>query len=583
MAELNSLKDRSRSRKGRRHVLPLIICLLALCLIGGAGFYYYEKKYAPNKTQASLKDYFGVEGDQVAIYVNDEKAKENGTEVTAQCVNGGVFLPYEWVMSRFNRRFYFDDTEDAILYTLPTETVSYPVSATLPDGATAYLKLGNGTENLYLNIKLVELYTKLRFTSYVESDNKRIFIWDDYNAYTEGTIQKTEAVRVRGGIKSEVLTTLEAGSKVRILEAMENWSKVETEDGFIGYVRNKRIGDKKNVTPESSYTEPEWTHKLLPNGAKAVVGFHQVMKADANQYVDSVIDPAVTMNVIAPTWFVMSSSDGDVSSIADPAYVERAHARNCQVWATVNNFDITGVDSTVFLSSEEKRQALIERLITLAKDAGLDGLNIDFESIPESAGRSYVQFMRELSVATRKAGIILSADTYVPFDFNSHYDLEELGNCCDYVIMMCYDEHYAGGSEGSVSSISYVERGISEGTKVMDAGRLIIAVPFYTRVWITAKDGSTSSQALSLTDALDWAERKKVKLTWDDTLGQHYGEIQDGDELKKVWMEDSDSLKLKLEKIRLSDVGGVAAWKLGQAGTDIWQILDLNNAYSGNS
>lgn len=186
-----------------------------------------------------------MEGDQVAIYVNDEKAKENGTEVTAQCVNGGVFLPYEWVMSRFNRRFYFDDTEDAILYTLPTETVSYPVSATLPDGATAYLKLGNGTENLYLNIKLVELYTKLRFTSYVESDNKRIFIWDDYNAYTEGTIQKTEAVRVRGGIKSEVLTTLEAGSKVRILEAMENWSKVETEDGFIGYVRNKRIGDKK--------------------------------------------------------------------------------------------------------------------------------------------------------------------------------------------------------------------------------------------------------------------------------------------------------------------------------------------------
>ena len=74
-----------------------------------------------------------------------------------------------------------------------------------------------------------------------------------------------------------------------------------------------------------------------------------------------------------------------------------------------------------------------------------------------------------------------------------------------------------------------------------------------------------------------------MKLTWDDTLGQHYGEIQDGDELKKVWMEDSDSLKLKLEKIRLSDVGGVAAWKLGQAGTDIWQILDLNNAYSGNS
>lgn len=59
----------------------------------GRGSITMKKKYAPNKTQASLKDYFGVEGDQVAIYVNDEKAKENGTEVTAQCVNGGVFLP----------------------------------------------------------------------------------------------------------------------------------------------------------------------------------------------------------------------------------------------------------------------------------------------------------------------------------------------------------------------------------------------------------------------------------------------------------------------------------------------------------
>ena len=141
---------------------------------------------------------------------------------------------------------------------------------------------------------------------------------------------------------------------------------------------------------------------------------------------------------------------------------------------------------------------------------------------------------------------------------------------------MCYDEHYAGGEEGSVSSIDYVKRGISEASSAMDSRRVIIALPFYTRVWITGPDGKTRSEALSVQTAQNWIVQKGVTLEWQDDLGQNFGEITDGDEVKKIWMEDDQSMQLKVDAVKQADCGGVAAWKLGQEPQSFWSILNLN-------
>ena len=527
--------------------MPVIIGLLMLLVFAGAaGGYIYEKKYAPTKELADQADYFGVSGDEVTIYLDEEQqADENGKLVLAKCVNGGVFLPYEWVMSNLNRRFFWASDVTEVLYTMPTETLKYGIGDTLSDGSTPFLKLGNGTENLYLNVKLVAEHTNIRFTSYVSAEQKRIFIFDDFSPYTEATIQKGEAVRLLGGVKSPVLTTLEQGANVKILEEMENWSRVETEDGYIGWLRKKRLSAERSVTPESTYTAPEYTHRTLDQ--KVVMGFHQVTSQAGNaSFASASAQAGSTMNVIAPTWFILNSDQGTFTSYWSADYVQAAHAAGYQVWAVVNNFDAGNIDESVFLENTALREQLVASLVSTAVAGGIDGLNIDFELIPTGLGRAYIQFMREL------------------------------GECIDYVVIMCYDEHYAGSEEGSVASIDYVKRGIREADSAMDSNRVIIALPFYTRVWITGADGKTRSEALSVQTALNWVAEKGVQLEWQEDLGQNYGEITDGTEVKKVWMEDDQSMQRKVDAVKEAGCAGVAGWKLGQEPQSFWSILNLN-------
>ena len=66
--------------------------------------------------------------------------------------------------------------------------------------------------------------------------------------------------------------------------------------------------------------------------------------------------------------------------------------------------------------------------------------------------------------------------------------------------MMGYDEHFAGGEPGSVSSISYVKNGISGMLEDVPKEKLINAVPFYTRLWIEAGDGSITSKAMGIAE-----------------------------------------------------------------------------------
>lgn len=580
--ELKSFRERRETRKkktgGKKGTPFMVVLILILLAVGLVGYYFYEKKFAPTKVLADKAEYFGVSGDEVALFLNDEQLfTEEDKPVTGRVINGGLFLPYEWVMSELNRGFYWAKDVNEILYTLPKTTERYGLGDTLEDGSTAFVRIGDTTEDLFLNIKFVQKYTDIRYSTHLEDESKRAFIFNDWSPYETCKVKGKESVRLLGEIKSEVLTTLKSGDNVKLLEAMENWSKVQTGDGYIGWLRNKHLSDKTEVTPESGFKAPDYTHITRIDGSKVVLGFHQITSSAANAYIDDMVKGVTGMNVIAPTWFILTSDEGDFNNYWTQEYVDNAHARGYQVWATVNNFDGGDIDESVFLKSTEIRAKLISNLVNAAVAGGIDGLNIDFELIPERLGRDYVQFMRELAVECRKAGIILSADCYVPYGYNSYYDLEELGKHIDYVIIMCYDEHYAGSEEGSVSSIGYLNHGISETTKMVPADRVIIAVPFYTRVWMTNAAGETSSDALGMSDSLDWVQNHGVELSWiGDDIGQNYGEVVEDGITKKVWLEDQQSMQLKIDAIKEAGCGGVGAWKLGQEPSDIWEIVNIN-------
>ena len=573
MENFNTEKQsRKRCRREGRSILPFFLIFLIFILgIAGFGGYYYVKKYMPTKERADLNSYFSVSGDNVELYLNHEKVKDGEQLTIGRMRDGEVYLPYGFVVKKLNIRFYYDDVEKNLRYALPEELLLFTDGEKGEDGKADFFTDG---KNIFISLSLIEKHTALLSRNYTDSEHKRVFLENVFTPATVASLKKKEALRVQGGVKSPILTDLEAGAKVTVLEKMEKWSKVETEDGFIGYLRNSRLNKETSEERSSDFKAPEYSHKNLGDGVKPVLAFHQISSAEANKGLQSLLTNATGVNILAPTWYAIKDNEGNLSSYSDTAYVALSHSTGRKVFATLNNFDAGKIDLKSLLSSGIKRSKLIEALMKDMQEKGIDGINVDIELLPEKAARDYLEFMRELSIACRKNGLYLSVDCYVPFNYNAYYNIQELGTICDYVVIMCYDEHYAGSEEaGSVSSLSYVSRGIEETAAVMDKDRIIIALPFYTRVWITDQSGKLRSEALSIKAAAAWIQEKNVSLEWLSEIGQNYGSIQDGNEKKEIWMEDEKSMKEKMKLLKENGIQGVAAWKLGQEPEGFWSIL----------
>ena len=546
-----------------RRLLPMFIAIGLLILIA-AGYMGVQiiERYTPSDEWMEASDAFDVEKDAVALILNDEKSEARGLYI-----NETTYLPLEWVNSNLNKRFYWDEGEKILSYALPTE-IRYADSTTVGEDGKPLLWVTD--QEVFLSLNMVAAYTDIAIGAFDTKEAKRVFINNTWASESWASVEKDCMIRQKGGIKSPIITRAEAGTQVKVLEQMEKWSKVRTQDGFIGYIENKRLGEIQEVTPVSEFKEPEYTRLALEE--KVVLAWHQVTTKEANSTFDSYYGNTKGVNVISPTWFALTDNEGNYKCLADSEYVKKAHDAGVSVWALIDNFS-KDVQSEVLLSKTSVRKKLIHNLMADAKKYGFDGYNLDFESLKESAGPHYVQFIREMSAACRNNGLILSVDNYVPAAYNRFYDRKEQGIVADYVIVMGYDEHYAGGEPGSVASIDYVKKGIENTLLDVPREKVINAIPFYTRLWTETEDGEITSEAMGIEKAQKWIEENQVELYWQDSLGQYYGEkgIEGGSQY--LWMEEEKSLKLKMDVIRDNDLGGVGCWKLGFEPASIWDII----------
>lgn len=543
----------------------LIICLLLLIIIAGVAGTYAYKRYMPTKEPADLEDLYGSNGDNVALFLNYEKQKPAGIYQ-----DGQTYLPISWVNENLNERFYWDDNEKQLVYALPNNIVYADASTTGSEGRKILLDTDHG---VYLALGLVLNYTDIRVHAYDSSDYKRIYVESSWEPIPIATVRQNGKLRVRGGVKSPVITDVVKDERVTVLETMEKWAKVMTGDGHIGYMPAGKLTNLHEETPESTFEAPVYTSMSLDE--KITMVWHQVTLDAANDAMDELLAATKGVNVIAPTWFTLSDNEGSYESLASKSYVDKAHAKGIQVWAVIDNFsrDITkNVQSEVLLSRTSVRKKLIDSLMGEADTYGFDGFNLDFESLKEAAGVHYIQFIREMSVACRNKGLVLSVDNYVPAAYNRFYNRKEQGIVADYVIIMGYDEHYAGGEAGSVSSLSYVENGIRNTLDLVPKEKVINGVPFYTRLW-TEKDGKLTSKSMGIFTAKKWIEENQVELVWKDDVGQYYGEANTSEGKSYLWMEDTKSLALKMDTIKKYDLAGVAGWKLGLETQDIWDVI----------
>lgn len=555
----------SRRKKGHGCGITVLILLLLFILAGGAAGWIYVKKYMPSSELSDKAKVFGIKSGQVALLLDNELQEEKGIYE-----DGQVYLPVDWVNQHLNQRFYWDEGEKLLVYTLP-ESIVYADESTQGEKGPLFKVTDQG---MYLSLGLVVNYTDIRTQSFATSQIKRVFIDTIWEPYDTAVIKKTGRVREKGGVKSPILTELSQGESVDVLEPMEKWSRVRTGDGYIGYIENRKLEAGEQVMPESLFEAPVYTSISMDE--KVRLGFHQVTRQEANSTLESYAGVTKDMNVIVPTWFNVVSSDGTYNSLASKEYVEKAHDMGLKVWAMVENVSteesVKNLNTKTLMSSTSTRKKLIANLMQEAETYGFDGFNLDFESLKAEAGPHYVQFIRELSVSCRQKGLVLSVDNYVPSSYTAFYNRREQGIVADYVIVMGYDEHYAGGEAGTVSSISYVKDGIENTLKEVPKEKVINAVPFYTRVW-TVNDGKTTSKAYGIKDAQQWVKDNNVELTWDDSLGQYYGSAVNSSGEQLIWMEENESMKLKIDLIREYDLAGVACWKLGFETPEIWDIV----------
>ena len=551
----------------KRFLTTVLTVILTIVLAAGAaaGFILY-RKYKPSKEQVDQSEWYQASGNESAVFLNSER--EEG--VKGRYIDGQVYLPVDWVDEAVNERFYWDEENSQLIYTLPDQIV-YANEETMGSSGKPLLVQQDGT--VWLLSSLVSAYTNVRIETFDTDGVHRIFVDTTWESQQLAKVKKNTALRIRGGVKSALITEVPSGAEVTVLEQLENWSRVRTEDGQVGYLPNRRLKETEAKTLVSTFQEPEYTSISMDE--PVVLVWHQVTNLSANQAMQTLISATKGVNVIAPTWFMLTDNSGNYESLADKNYVDQAHAMGMQVWAVLDNFNKgDNVQSEVLFASTAARKKLIASLMKDAQTYGFDGINLDVEGIKASAGPHYVQFIRELSVDCRKAGLVLSIDSYVPASYSAFYNWAEQGRVADYVVMMGYDEHFAGGEAGSVASIGYERQGITDLLKQVPKEKLISAIPFYTRIWKEDASG-TSSQSVGLSSAKEWVETNQVELYWQEDLGQYYGELEKDGVNYEIWMEEERSLELKMQLIRDNGLAGVACWRLGLEPADVWDVVKL--------
>ncbi len=560
----------------KKKIIPVLFVLVLIILIGAVAVgLWLKEKYSYSNEVLDLQEYFQVKNGERAILLGNDRLEEK-----ALVENDVCYLTLSQVRRDLNEIFYVDEEEGLLLYTDAETTMEARMGETgyYTDGVktdTPYVIYMQKGGKSYLALDFVKLFTNFEYRVY-DYWMQLTTSWDEKNMIVASGETK---LRQKGGIKSPILADVSEGDELEILERMTDWCKVKTADSLIGYVENKMLGEefRRTPVPVTDYVEPEYTNISLDK--KVSLGWHSVGGIGGNASLDNMVAGTKGLNVIAPTWFSLIDSEGGMRSFGETSYVDRAHQLGLQVWGVLDDFNYeleTGTPISCYsvLSSTSNRRKLEQTVIDEALRLGLDGINLDFEQLSEECGVHYAQFLRELSVLCRKNRLILSADNKVPYHYNEYQCLDVQSVVADYVIIMGYDEHWhKSGNPGSVASIDYVTGGLEKTLEKVPANKVINGLPLYTLVWKI--DGATvTDEILSIANTPAFLQRINKKPDWDNAACQNYLEWTSGNATYKVWLEDAESIRMKLNVMIANKIGGAAVWRLGYGTPAIWELIN---------
>ena len=573
-------KELSDIRK-KRHIIISVSAVAAAVILIVAGIII--ERNMPSGKRVDYNEYYGIGQSRSVGLIYDYELCDY--QVILQ--NGQYYIENDFYKENITDKFYYDKGNDDVIYTTPTQIYTMPVDAFeyhIDDEKIQcqYAPVIKSQDEIYISVEFVA--DKAGFSYEVFSAPDRLAIMTDKTEYSVVELNNKAVVRDKASVKGRIFEKIADGSDTVWVSdgyGKDGWIGVMANDGRKGYVKSDtaEITDSKLVF-DSGYVGEEYTDQL--KDYRIVLVWHAIYDINDNLKISELLNKTEGVTTVSPTWYKVTGEDGSISSFADWEYIRTVHDAGMEIWPLISDFtsvdENNGWDETRLFSETESRRRLIDNIVTEIVTYGYDGINIDFEKVPQEAGEDYKQFIRELSIECRKAGVVLSIDNYVPRSYNTQYNRAAQAECADYVIVMGYDEHYAGSEEaGSVASIDFVTDGIDGTLDEVPKEKLINALPFYTRLWIEEPDENgnytLNSKSYSMQDGINIAHELELEIEWDDEVKQNVAKGVIEQTYYSIWLEDEESMKAKMDVVRDRDLAGVAGWCLGMELESVWDII----------
>lgn len=497
--------------------------------------------------------------------------------------NGVVYVSTKDIANFFDDHIFYDNKYDQIITTSETKVATLKlnenkakVNGSTVDLVASAKKIG---EQFYLPFSEISESVYNVETTYIKDTNTVVLVSLD-RELTYANSSKKNSVKSNPTMFSKTVDKIEKGDNVTVIPSKngdENgWTKVTTENGKIGYVKTTTLANTKKIRDNL-----EMGTQIQGNVSLVWEYFSKYAKApQRTEKIDGV-------NVVAPTFFSLADSEKGaiVANVgqAGQNYINWAHSNGYRVWPWVANEATNKADKDLtseILNDYKLREKLINSIVSAGEMYNLDGINLDFENMYESDKDAYSRLVIELAPRLKELGKVLSVDVTAPDgspDWSLCFNRNVIGDVADYVIFMAYDQHNQSSTEaGTVAGCDWVEANINKflGQEGVKPEKIILAMPFYTRVW-NVTDGGLSSSAVDMKSQSTLIP-SNAKITWDDSLKQNLAEYEKNGRTYKVWMEDAKSLKCKLDLVKKYSLAGGAFWRKDQETSDVWKVINEN-------
>lgn len=382
------------------------------------------------------------------------------------------------------------------------------------------------------------------------------------------------AVKSSTNFISKTVDRVKKGDCVIVVSSDKGYSKIRTANGKLGYIKTNKL-------------ENEFTVRENMEETKQVEGKVNLTWDYFSEYGSAPDRTGTTIdgvNVVSPAFFYLGTDGKLKENVGSKgqAYIEWAHSNGYKVWPMLSNAEAAKESLNItseIMNSYTKRQQLIESIVEKCVTYKLDGINVDFENMKAEDKDMYSRFIIELTPRLKEIGAVTSVDVTAPDGgetWSMCFDRHVIGDVADYIIFMAYDQTGVSSTRpGTTAGYNWVKLSLNKflQTEVIDPDKIILAVPFYTRIWTTNQDGKIIGRSTVNMKDIDSIIPAGVERKWDDELKQNYVEYMDGNNKKQIWIEDIESLKAKVSLIKENNLAGVASWQKGMETEDVWQML----------